>query len=73
MSRQTHDRERDDALRELGRLQRQGDALGGPFAQRADAPDGGDPVERWGIRIGRTLSWLAFLVLSLYLVHTYLR
>jgi hypothetical protein len=42
----------------------------------ADAvgPDGArDPIELWGRRIGRALSLLAVIVLSIYLYLTYLR
>jgi hypothetical protein len=46
-----------------------------PFAA-ADAvgPDGErDPMELWGRRVGRALSLLAVIALSIYLFLTYLR
>jgi hypothetical protein len=40
----------------------------------AAGPDGTvDPVELWGRRIGRALSLLAVIALSVYLYWTYLR
>jgi hypothetical protein len=39
-------------------------------AGQGDAPD---PIERWGRRIGRALSLLAFIGLCAYLYATYLR
>ena len=36
----------------------------------ADAP-GDDSIEKWGRRIGRTLSAIAFLALAVYLYVTY--
>ena len=36
----------------------------------ADTP-GDDPIEKWGRRIGRTLSAIAFLALAVYLYVTY--
>lgn len=73
MSGQEHDLRQQDALREIERLHRQGDALGGAFAQRAGAADAADPIERWGRRIGRALSLLALLLLGVYLLHAYVR
>jgi hypothetical protein len=42
-------------------------------AADAVGPDGaGDPIELWGRRIGRALSLLAVIALSIYLYLTYL-
>jgi hypothetical protein len=64
------------ALADLARLRREGDLLGGLFGRSrehfaaADTP-GDDPIEKWGSRIGRTLSAIAFLALAVYLYVTY--
>ncbi|HEV2957625.1 MAG TPA: hypothetical protein VGX95_16030 [Xanthobacteraceae bacterium] len=43
-------------------------------AADAVGPDGRrDPIELWGRRIGRALSLLAVIALSIYLYFTYLR
>lgn len=69
---------RRDALADLARLQREGDALGGLFGRAgahfgaADAP-AGDSIEVWGRRIGRALGVVAFLALCAYLYVTYVR
>ncbi|MBV8754048.1 MAG: hypothetical protein JO328_14395 [Hyphomicrobiales bacterium] len=43
-------------------------------AADAIGPDGaGDPIELWGRRIGRALSLVAVIGLSIYLYFTYLR
>jgi hypothetical protein len=43
-------------------------------AADATGPDGArDPIELWGRRIGRALSLIAVIVLSIYLYLTYLR
>ena len=43
-------------------------------AADAVGPDGArDPIELWGRRVGRTLSLLAVIALSIYLYFTYLR
>jgi hypothetical protein len=43
-------------------------------AADAVGPDGTrDPIELWGRRIGRALSLLAVIALSIYLYFTYLR
>jgi hypothetical protein len=43
-------------------------------AADAIGPDGArDPIELWGRRVGRALSLLAVIVLSIYLYFTYLR
>jgi hypothetical protein len=61
---------------DLARLRREGDALAGLFGRSrdhfaaADAPVD-DPVEKWGRRIGRTLSAIAFLAMAVYLYVTY--
>jgi hypothetical protein len=84
-----HDREdarRREALAALDKL-RERDTVAGSALVRAarraaghfagtDAvgPDGVvDPVELWGRRIGRALSLLAVIALSVYLYWTYLR
>jgi hypothetical protein len=80
-----HDREearRREALDTLGKL-RERDTVAQSALVRAarhfagsDAagPDGAvDPVELWGRRIGRALSLLAVIGLSVYLYLTYLR
>ena len=54
-----------DAARRAGRHFAAADAVG---------PDGTrDPIELWGRRIGRALSLLAVIALSIYLYLTYLR
>jgi hypothetical protein len=54
-----------DAARRAARHFAGADAVG---------PDGArDPIELWGRRIGRALSLLVVIVLSIYLYLTYLR
>jgi len=54
-----------DAARRTARHFAAADAVG---------PDGArDPIELWGRRIGRALSLLAVIALSIYLYLTYLR
>jgi len=54
-----------EAARRAGRHFAAADAVG---------PDGTrDPIELWGRRIGRALSLLAVIALSIYLYLTYLR
>ena len=54
-----------DAARRAARHFAAADAVG---------PDGArDPIELWGRRIGRVLSLLAVIALSIYLYLTYLR
>jgi len=54
-----------DAARRAARHFAAADAVG---------PDGArDPIELWGRRIGRALSLLAVIALSIYLCLTYLR
>lgn len=73
-----HDTRQQDALADLKRLAREGDALGGLTGRAgahfaaADAR-AGDRIEVWGRRIGRTLSALAFVALCVYLYVTYVR
>jgi hypothetical protein len=69
------DTRRQDAARELDRLRREGDALGGIFTRWWTPPlvDAGDRIELWGARIGRALSVAALIGLCLYLYWTYLR
>jgi hypothetical protein len=62
-----------DAARDLDRLRREGDALGGIFTRwwTPPAPKAGDRIELWGARIGRALSVAALIGLCLYLYWTY--
>ena len=54
-----------DAARRTARHFAAADAVG---------PDGArDPIELWGRRVGRALSLLAVIALSIYLYFTYLR
>lgn len=68
----------DKAIKDLARLRREGDALGGLFGRAglhfgaADAP-AGDRIEVWGRRIGRMLSAVAFLALCVYLYLSHVR
>ena len=75
---------RQDAIRNLQGLEREGDLLGrsglGKAAKRAadhftaaEAKSENDPIELWGRRIGRVLSAIAFVGLALYLYATYVR
>jgi hypothetical protein len=79
-----HDRDeaqRREAVETLERLRRPHDALGSSglaaTARRAaahfSAADAPDPIERWGRRIGRTLSLVGVIGLAIYLIATYLR
>lgn len=70
------DAEQQAAARDLDKLRRQGDAIGGIFSRGLKVPagnDNDDPVEVWGTRIGRALSAVALAALCLYLLWTYLR
>jgi hypothetical protein len=85
----SHERDearRREALDALEELKRDRAPLGSGLAEAArragrhfaaaDAagPDGArDPIELWGRRIGRALSLIAVIVLSIYLYLTYLR
>jgi len=62
------------ARRELEKLRREGDALGGIFTRwfMPRTVDSDDPIELWGTRIGRSLSLAALTIICLYLVWTYL-
>jgi ferric-dicitrate binding protein FerR (iron transport regulator) len=71
-SREALDRVRRDSetvgsssMARLGR--RLGDHLGGQDAVGEDGT--ADPIELWGRRIGRSLSIIAFIALSLWLAH----
>jgi hypothetical protein len=55
------------ALAQLGR--RAGRHFGGQDAIGAGEGGSTDPVELWGRRIGRFLSVIAFVLLSLWLLH----
>jgi hypothetical protein len=73
----TTERER-KARQSLDGLDREGDLFSGSLrrtaayfsAREAPADDG---IERWGCRIGRTLSAIAVVILCVYLALTYLR
>ena len=63
---------------DLARLRRERDALGGLFGRAgahfgADDAAAGDSIDLWGRRIGRALSAVAFLALTVYLYATYVR
>ena len=66
------------AMADLARMEREGDALGALFGRgaahfaAADAPKG-DPIEKWGRRIGRALGAVAFIALCVYLYVSYVR
>jgi hypothetical protein len=47
--------------------------FGARDAVGAEADGSTDPIELWGRRIGRALSLIAFIGLSIYLAVTYLR
>jgi hypothetical protein len=73
---------RREALDALGKLRERDTVVHSALVRAAkhfagsDAvgPDGTvDPVELWGRRIGRALSLLAVIALSIYLYWTYLR
>jgi hypothetical protein len=55
------------SLAQLGR--RMGDHFGGRDAIGEGEGGSTDPVELWGRRIGRFLSVIAFVLLSLWLLH----
>lgn len=62
------------AVRELDRLSRQGDAIGGIFSRWLVAPvKSDDPIEIWGTRIGRGLSAAFIVAICLYLLWTLFR
>ncbi len=66
------------ARRSLDGLHREGDLLSGSLRRSvahftASEVPAEDSVERWGRRIGRTLSAIAVVVLCIYLALTYLR
>jgi hypothetical protein len=77
------ERETRDAREALERVRRDSDTLGSSSMARlgrrmgshfsgedAVGPDGRvDPIELWGRRIGRGLSVIAFVLLSLWLAH----
>jgi hypothetical protein len=67
--------EQEAARRELEKLRREGDALGGIFTRwfAPRAADANDPIDVWGTRIGRSLSMAALIVVCMYLVWIYLR
>jgi hypothetical protein len=73
MTDERHDARQQAAERDLDKLQRERDALGGLFA-RWFSPrnvEAGDPVELWGARIGRGLSAVAVTAICLYLIWVY--
>ena len=55
------------SLAQLGR--RMGDHFGGRDAIGEGEGGATDPIELWGRRIGRFLSVIAFVLLSLWLAH----
>ena len=71
----THsDRKQHDALRDLERLQNEGDLLTGLLRQTTAAEtDRTDPIERWGRRIGRALAAVALVAFCVYFYLTYVR
>lgn len=75
MTHHQRDAEQQAARRELEKLRRDGDALGGIFARwfAPGAVDAADPVELWGTRIGRGLSLVTVIAICLYLIWIYLR
>jgi hypothetical protein len=68
-----HDTEQ-AARRELDKLRRDGDALGGIFARwfTPATVDRSDPIEVWGTRIGRGIGAVAAIAICLYLVWAFL-
>lgn len=64
------DNQSEIASAELGRLDRDGETIGGRAMPNAPI-DATDAAEVWGRRIGRTLGWLAaaLLLYQLYLVY----
>jgi len=70
-----HDARRQDALRDLKRLEHEGGLISGWLRPIAGAPDedSGDPVVFWGRLIGRGLAVIAFAGLCVYLVLTHFR
>ena len=71
-----HDARRQEALRDLKRLEREGGLISGwlqPVADTSDEDSGGDPVVFWGRLIGRGLAIIAFAGLCAYLVLTHFR
>ncbi len=72
------DQKRRDALDDLERVQHEGGLLSGwlrhtTAAENDMADPHGDPIERWGRRIGRSLAIVAFLGLCVYLYLTHAR
>lgn len=68
------DRKQHEALKDLERLNHEGDLITGLLRQTtAPEADKADPIERWGRRIGRTLAAVAFLAFCVYLYLTYVR
>ncbi len=68
------DRKQRDALKDLERLQNEGDLLTGLLRQTTAAEtDRTDPIELWGRRIGRMLAAVAFLAICVYFYLTYVR
>jgi len=73
-----HDERERTARQDIERLQHERDMLSGLFRRTiahfsATDADKHDPIERWGRRIGRALSAVAFLALCVYLYVTHIR
>ena len=67
-------RKQHEALRDLERLQNEGDLFTGLLRQTtAPEVDATDPIERWGRRVGRTLAAVAFVAICVYFYLTYVR
>ncbi|ARP98973.1 hypothetical protein [Pseudorhodoplanes sinuspersici] len=68
------DRKQHEAIKELERLQHEGDVLSGLLRPTTAAKaDMTDPIERWGRRIGRMLAAIAFLAFCVYFYLAYVR
>jgi hypothetical protein len=79
-AKQTHDEL--EAKRILDRVARDSETVGTSSMARttellngnisSESADGSDPVEILGKKIGRTLGWIALLILGYYLFRTYI-
>jgi hypothetical protein len=68
------DRQQHSALKDLERLQHEGDVLSGLLRPTTAAEiDMADPIEKWGRRIGRALAAVAFIGFCVYFYVTYVR
>jgi hypothetical protein len=73
-----HDEKEQSARKDIERLREERDLFSGLFRRtfaHFSAADAGedDPIERWGRRIGRALSAVAFVALCVYLYVTHFR